>query len=151
MRVGLIGCSASKLDRSAPARELYTGELFKVSVAWLEHFHVPEWGILSAKHGLVMPEQVIEPYDVCLARLPAEERKAWAKRTGEQIGKRWGKYSTIFIVIAGAEYREALDRFPYAEDVIGHWGRMRRLRGKRQAMGIGILKQCLKQFRAFGC
>lgn len=50
--VVLIGCSASKLDRAAPARELYTGRVFKASVAYAEATGA-KWCVLSALHGVV--------------------------------------------------------------------------------------------------
>src|SRR5215203_6935079 len=42
-----ISCSKSKLTERAPARELYTGTLFKKAVAWAER-HGYEWFVISA-------------------------------------------------------------------------------------------------------
>ena len=61
----LIGCSKSKLDEPAPARELYTGQLFKKAVAWTER-QGHQWFVISALHGLVAPNQSISPYNYSL-------------------------------------------------------------------------------------
>lgn len=77
-KIVLISCSKSKLDKRAPARELYTGTLFKKAVAWAER-HGYEWYVISALHGLVTPNQIIAPYDYSLNQLRgARERESWA-------------------------------------------------------------------------
>ncbi len=74
MRIGLVGCCKKKLDRAAPARELYQSDLFKSSVAWLEaRDELDGWAILSAKHRLVMPDDVIYPYELSLADMNQRE------------------------------------------------------------------------------
>jgi len=58
----LIGCGARKLPHPAPARDLYTGSLFRAARSYAEASGLP-WMILSGLHGLVAPDQVLEPYD----------------------------------------------------------------------------------------
>ncbi len=74
-RLILVGCGARKLPHAAPAKDLYTGSLFRAARAYAET-HADAWYILSAKYGLVHPDHVIEPYDVYLPRLSAAERQA---------------------------------------------------------------------------
>lgn len=76
MTIGLVACSKTKLDRPAPARELYTSPLFRAASAYAERTY-DRWLILSALHGLVEPDQEIEPYDVTLTRMTVKERRAW--------------------------------------------------------------------------
>lgn len=74
----LISCSKSKLTERAAARELYTGTLFKKSVAWAER-HGYEWFVISALHGLLTPDQTIAPYNYSLKQLRgSRERESWA-------------------------------------------------------------------------
>lgn len=54
--IGLISCSAQKLDRPAPARELYCSPLFKKSIAYAEPRCSTTY-VLSALHGLVALDQ----------------------------------------------------------------------------------------------
>lgn len=63
--VGLVGCASQKLRRPAPARELYVSPLFKKASAYAEQA-CDRWYVLSAKHGLVHPDAIFEPYDMKL-------------------------------------------------------------------------------------
>ena len=77
----LISCSKSKLNKPAPARELYTGQLFKKAVAWAER-QGHQWFVISALHGLVTHNQTIAPYDYSLKdRRGSRERESWAHLT----------------------------------------------------------------------
>jgi hypothetical protein len=105
--VGLVACCGPKLKHPARAKDLYTSDLFRKSVAYLEHLGVSSWAILSAKHGLVMPGAVIRPYDLSLASLPALERARWASRTGNQIMARYPA-GTHFVVLGGKHYLAAV-------------------------------------------
>lgn len=155
MRIALVACSAAKLEVRSEARHLYQGDLFRLSAAWVERRLLPAgifsgWGILSARHGLVLPDQIIDTYD---CRLPsrAAEKRAWSEKTRDQIEERWGM-ETIYTVLAGADYKVALDGFPYVEDLFGAWSSLRRARGIRSAAcGIGVLKKYLKENRSLGC
>jgi len=61
--VTLIQCTNSKRDTPALARDLYDeSRYFRRMRAWAEHRGNP-WYILSAKHGLVAPAEIIAPYD----------------------------------------------------------------------------------------
>jgi hypothetical protein len=156
MRVGLIGCSKDKLDHPAPAHELYQGQFFKLTMQYIVRSVVigacnagsrNEWGILSAAHGLVLPDQVVAPYDKYLGGLLSAERKQWETMVHEQLMERWGD-GVIYTVVAGYDYRSAVKQMSMVEDPIAHWTEQRRARGmtnKRAAMGIGVLKKHLKQ------
>lgn len=150
MRVGLISCSKRKLAHAAPAAELYQGELFKLSRAWIaKPGRVGAWGILSAKHGLVMPDQILEPYEMSLRSVGSEARAEWARRTHLQLVERWGP-GAIYMVLAGCDYRDALLWMPMTEDVIAHWTAVRKRRGmRRPGVGIGVMKRLLREGASF--
>jgi hypothetical protein len=71
----VVPCGANKLDQPAPARELYTGSYFREVLAGAETeaaatarelgatVHVM---ILSAAHGLVDLDDVLDPYDLTM-------------------------------------------------------------------------------------
>jgi hypothetical protein len=79
MRVGLVGCVKSKRPEAAPAADLYTSPLFRGRRAAVES-SCDRWFILSALHGLVVPSQTLEPYDLAMTDLAAADRRAWAER-----------------------------------------------------------------------
>lgn len=107
MNVCLIGCVQVKLPRAAAACDLYISPLFKKSRAYAE-LNCDDWGILSAKYGLVLPGEKIGPYDVRLDRLSRARRQAWCASTFNQIVSRWGT-NTTFTVLAGKPYLCATD------------------------------------------
>ncbi|MCA0401557.1 MAG: hypothetical protein LCH38_12160 [Proteobacteria bacterium] len=77
--LAVIGCSRKKRAEPAPAQELYTSDRFKRFLGLARRLEAP-FVILSGKHGIVQPNQTIDPYDVDVARLPQEERSSWAER-----------------------------------------------------------------------
>lgn len=75
-RIVLIGCGKAKRDEPAPARELYTGSLFKKRLEYAESTG-RTWWILSAKYGLIHPDQEIKPYDLTMKDLAWVDQAAW--------------------------------------------------------------------------
>jgi hypothetical protein len=117
-RVGLVACSAGKLDHAAPARDLYTSQLFRKAAAYADAT-CDRWYILSAKHGLLAPEDVVEPYD---ERLPRNPRSADVRRWA--IGVRAALDYVLadvpgatLVVLAGEAYRVPLAGAPWPLEV----------------------------------
>jgi hypothetical protein len=112
--VVLIGCCGSKLDHAAPARELYTSALFKKARAYAEA-RGGEWAILSALHGLVMPEQVLEPYDFTFKDVRSESSSPsgsvedWGRKTQAALRARWPE--ARFVFLGGKDYAACLRGF----------------------------------------
>ena len=65
--------------------------------------------ILSAKYGLLLPEDQINPYDLTLKTMSTKERIEWASRVFKQMKERLNlnKIKRAFFH-AGKEYREHL-------------------------------------------
>jgi hypothetical protein len=109
----LVACVAGKLDRPAPACELYTSDWFRKARAYVETIGAP-WRILSAKHGLVHPEQVLEPYNATLGELEHDwQRQAW----GDQVALDLKLDNLLpaggsIVFLAGQLYRDALTASP---------------------------------------
>ncbi|MDA8332166.1 MAG: hypothetical protein M0027_13400 [Candidatus Dormibacteraeota bacterium] len=103
-RIGLVGCVKSKLSRPARARDLYTSPLFVGRRSWVERT-CESWFILSAKYGLVAPEQVVEPYDQTLTRMNRRERRAWSRAVVAALRAQLHDLSAYtFEIHAGAAY-----------------------------------------------
>ena len=79
MTVLLIGCGKTKLPHPAPARDLYTGPLFKARRAFAERSGLP-WLVFSALHGFVEPDRVLHPYDWRMEQRGKAEREAFGRR-----------------------------------------------------------------------
>jgi hypothetical protein len=106
MRIGLVGCVKSKRPTACAARDLYSSPLFLGRRRWVERT-CDEWFVLSAKHGLLQPEEVIEPYDVSLVDAPVDVRRSWARSVIEALRQQLGDLSSVtFEVHAGSAYRD---------------------------------------------
>jgi hypothetical protein len=105
-RIGLVGCVKGKRLQAAPARDLYSSDLFLGRRAFVERT-CERWFILSALHGLVAPSRVLEPYDRTLKDASAAERRAWSALVVEDLKRTLGNLDGLtFEVHAGTEYRE---------------------------------------------
>jgi hypothetical protein len=104
--VVLVACAGTKVPRPAPAKDLYVSALFLKSRAFAERVG-GRWFILSAKHGLLGPEELVAPYDVTLKDLTRAERRAWAARVfGRLRAELHGGEHLVFL--AGTTYRQDL-------------------------------------------
>jgi hypothetical protein len=101
----LISCVKSKRATAAPARELYTSPLFTMARDLAEGG--AEIRILSALHGLLEPQQLIEPYELSLNQMGVAERRAWAKNVLAKLMPLAERFDRV-IFFAGERYREFL-------------------------------------------
>lgn len=127
-RIALVSCGASKLDHPAPARQLYTSNLFRLSAKYADRFF-DAWYILSAAHGIVRPDDELRPYDRSLRDLRMNEREGWGGRAASHLvhlergirasrrpgsarlqGERFGSYdaTTSITLLGGSVYADAM-------------------------------------------
>lgn len=106
MRVGLVGCVKEKRYGPAPAGELYISDLFRCRRQVVE-LTCERWFILSAKHGLVAPETVLERYDVAMSQLGRAQRRVWSSDVLQALHRELGGLDGyVFEIHAGADYIE---------------------------------------------
>ena len=78
------------------------------------------WYVLSAKHGLLHPDTVVEPYDM---RLGTNDRTSppihsWAAGVQEQMAAELaGLENVTLVVLAGEQYRTILRDSPWPSEV----------------------------------
>ena len=102
----LVPCASRKRSSRALARDLYESALFRKMRAVVEELGTP-WFILSAKHGLVQPDQPVDPYDLTLKDMRVSERRLWAERVIGQMERVLPPADRV-VVFAGKTYREFL-------------------------------------------
>lgn len=118
MIVALVSCSGPKLTSPSPARDLYQSDLFKKARAYAER-HADAWAILSAQHGVVLPDQVIAPYDRSVKDISRRTRGHVASGTTWSEIERWRAemhrqlhdlfpQAARFLFLAGDDYDCAL-------------------------------------------
>jgi hypothetical protein len=108
-QIGLVGCSSVKLDHAAAARDLYRSALFRKSSAWAEA-NCDQWYVLSAKHGLVHPDTVLEPYEAKLGSpRTGPPIPWWNNKVRQQLGTELALIKKPnLVVLAGSAYRSFL-------------------------------------------
>lgn len=106
-RLFLVSCVKTKLSRPAKAKELYVSNWFRKARAYVER-EGGVWRILSAKYGLVHPEDVIQPYEKTLIKMRVKERRAWAGNVLQALGPCFADADTV-VFFAGERYREFLE------------------------------------------
>lgn len=125
--LGLISCTKSKRDYPCEASEMYSAsDLFSKAYSYATKnydFVV----ILSAKYGLLFPDDKIEPYDLTLNTMKSQQRKKWAERVFKQMQNRLKLEDYKVFFHAGKKYREYL--IPKLQDMgiqcvvpLGHLG-----------------------------
>jgi len=84
--------------------------------------------ILSAKYGLLFPDDKIEPYDLTLNTMNSAQRRRWAEKVFSQVKSKLSlsEFDKVFFH-AGKRYREHL--IPKLQDIgihcevpLGHLG-----------------------------
>ncbi|CAG7652922.1 hypothetical protein PAESOLCIP111_06672 [Paenibacillus solanacearum] len=107
-RVAFVACSKKKKAYSCEAESLYgDSQLFKFASFYCKT-HYDAWFILSAKHGLVTPSDIIEPYDQTLKSASAAVKKQWTKEVFRQIQDLFGPQKPVIYLHAGKDYVEYL-------------------------------------------
>ena len=86
----------------------FPSDLFSKAYAYAEQKY-DFVAILSAKYGLLFPNDEIEPYDLTLNNMGVLERREWAKKTFTQMKNKLQlkDFDKIFFH-AGKKYREHL-------------------------------------------
>src|ERR1017187_9868924 len=102
----LVSCVDKKLEHAAPASELYISTWFLKARAYVRTAGGP-WYILSAKHHLLDPDRIIEPYNERLKKKPIVARKQWAINVFDSFMKVVEPTDGV-VLLAFNEYREFL-------------------------------------------
>ena len=106
--IALVSCVKQKRASACAAQDLYGSTLFRLARAYAER-HADRWFILSARYGLVHPQQVIEPYEQTLTDASAADRRSWAAHVYGQMAEP-GLLSpdVSFLWLAGNNYHRDL-------------------------------------------
>ena len=109
----LVGCVRTKNAVASAASELFASPLFAGRRRYAVASGLP-WYILSAKFGLLAPDDVIGPYDVYLADQAPDYKRAWGEFVTAQLEQRERVLRGRTIEVhAGAAYVDPL-RAPLA-------------------------------------
>ena len=107
MGICLLSCVGQKRPAPAPARDLYTSPWFCKARTYADRTSQP-WFVLSAKYGLVHPDEMIAPYDLTLNTMPVADRRRWARGVLTQLEPYLDGIGSVMF-LAGRRYREYLE------------------------------------------
>ena len=126
IKICLISCVSQKTNYPTKCKDLYISPLFKKTWNYVRDIEKPQGVyILSALHGLIRYDQVIEPYDKTLLDMSKEEALEWAEKVKLQINEAFCKDGRTledyeFVLFAGSKYYEnLLDYFPHVSLPLG--------------------------------
>ena len=106
VEIAVVGCARRKLDGPAPADQLYIGTYFRACYRAARVIAPGRVFILSAKYGLLRPEEVIRTYDLRLGQLSAVDaedvrgqalRASSSRCRAEPIGRMHVKPVVVFL------------------------------------------------------
>ena len=107
-KVVLIACVSQKREHSAPARDLYISSLFTKAYHYAQTLQPDAPYILSAEHGLVHENTILEPYNKAMHSLTRTERIAWAEQVLAALRTKHNLATDQFVFLAGKLYRRGL-------------------------------------------
>ena len=112
-KIVLLSCTKSKLDKPAPAKDMYSpSPMFQKTKVYGEALKPDKMFILSAKYGLLPMDKQIEPYDLTLKTMKKEEKDQWGETVKSQMSKMGvNPQSDKFVFLTGAEYMKPLEGF----------------------------------------
>jgi hypothetical protein len=84
VKIGLVGCGAQKKQGKHQAQDLYTSTYFELKKQYAETV-CDTWYILSAKHGVILPEKQIEDYDTTVKDMTEDETREWAEQVYQDL------------------------------------------------------------------
>ena len=102
--VVLLSCVKSKRAQRARAGDMYTSPLFQKMMTYAKSINPKHIFILSAKYGLLTPNDLICPYEQTLKRMKAAERRAWAEKVLIALRQKCDLDADEFVFLAGKLY-----------------------------------------------
>ena len=109
MKLGLVSCAKSKQKHPCRAEDMYTpSSLFRKAYKYSKKRY-DQVAILSAKYGLLLPQEIIEPYELTLKTMKVSEKRLWAIRVHGQLHEKVGltRVDSVYFH-TGLDYRRYL-------------------------------------------
>ena len=102
-----ISCTKKKQEHPCKAKEMYqASQWFRGGWKYAESLHPDEIYILSAKYGLLKPDDIISPYEQTLNAAKDAQIRKWSIMVAGQIQKAGINRSQKAIFLCGKNYRK---------------------------------------------
>jgi hypothetical protein len=104
-KVVFVSCVGQKQKGTHSAKDLYQSTWFHKARRYAEDVG-DQWLVLSAKHGVVAPDDQIADYDVTLNKMDVKSRMVWGNEITKYVLKNYLPQDHKLIFLAGRKYRE---------------------------------------------
>jgi len=105
-QIAFIACSKTKKQYACKARYLYQGALFQKALRYAERNYSQVY-ILSAKYGVLHPDDIIKPYEKTLSKMSKQDVLLWYDLIHKQMIER--KLIGEKIFFTGVLYNKPFD------------------------------------------
>src|SRR5215211_1273684 len=106
-RVVLVGSSGAVAETPDAVGRLFRSDGFARAREHAVHSRLP-WFVLSAKHGLLDPDEVITPFGIQIDDQPAGYRSAWGEWVVAQLADRVQLDGVVVEVHGGVDFAQPL-------------------------------------------
>ncbi len=106
--VGLLATARTKKKESAPVTEFYQSPLFIKSLEYAKQ-HYKRYYFYNAKDGLLLPDQMMSPYDRSIKTFSTYEKRAWGKKVVESLLELEDPKEIDLFLHGGMIYRKFLE------------------------------------------
>ena len=107
--VMLISCGKRKSEIECKAKDMYNSSRF-VMLKTIAEIAGIQWFIMSAKYGLLSPDEIIVPYDLSLSNCSEAYKNEWANKIVDKAST-FSKDTTFFIAASGDYAQRIVPRF----------------------------------------
>ncbi len=110
MLIGIVSCCKKKRSTPIAAWKLYVEPGFYKAALYAQT-HCDGWVILSGKHGVLDPDEVVAPYDFDLRLRSPKYIQRWSTEVNKVLRKRFP--GAGFIAMVDGPYLSALRNLDY--------------------------------------
>ena len=136
-KIALIGCTSRKKHYKCPALEMYAkSNYFNLKLDYCQKIGVDKIYILSAKYGLLEPNEIIEPYNIHLKNTSNDYKHNWSNNVLNELKEKTDLKKDEFIILAGNNYVKYL-----LEHIPNHFNPVK-------GLGIGQQMKYFKEFKS---
>lgn len=114
-KIGLLATARKKAHSPAAVIDFYRSPLFRKSILYAEQTYDRLY-FYNAKDGLLLPDQIMEPYDVSIRTLSLGSRRAWGRKVIRELTTREDLSAAQLFLHGGKVYRN------YLEPALGELG-----------------------------
>ncbi|RYL93749.1 hypothetical protein EWI07_06165 [Sporolactobacillus sp. THM7-4] len=107
-KIGLLATARTKAPYEAPVIDFYRSPLFIKSVQYAKQTY-DRFYFYNAKDGLLLPDRIMQPYDVSIRTFSREQRVCWGKKVIEELAG-YEMLSRVSLCLHGGKiYRDYLE------------------------------------------